>query len=140
MEQIQIYNTMRKPKNDTEQELLNRCFKEGLKNGWASGDFARADGDFITEEDCLNKNSVSFIDTQKDLINFFKVGNWCLGTGVIYKNLFFLEQINGGNEWAIFYIDNGKIKQFESYSIYMVLERSKQEFIKDLRKMINRTY
>jgi len=140
MEMIQVFKTMRKPKNDKEQKLLSKCLKEGLKNGWASGKYAIEEGDFIVKEDRLNKNSISFIDNEKDLINFFKCGNWCLGTGIIYKNLFFLEQINGGNEWAIFYIENNKINQFESYSILMVLERNKKEFIKDLRTMIKRNY
>ena len=130
----------RKPQTKEEKDLLLRCFKEGLKNGWASGDYARAEGDFIVNEDCLNEKSISFIDNQEDLINFFDFGNWCLGTGIIYKNLFFLEQINGGNEWAIYKIEDNKIKQFESYSIKMVLDRDKKEFIKDLKEMVKRTY
>ena len=130
----------RKAKTDHEKAILLRCYQEGLKNGWASGNFARQDGNFIVEEDRLNKNSISFIDNQEDLINFFKQGNWCLGAGIIYKNLFFLEQTNGGSEWAIFYINDGEIKQFESYSIYMVLDRNEKEFIKDLKKMIKRIY
>jgi len=138
----QLHEIVRKPKTEEEKRLLARCYKEGLKNGWASGKYDRLDGNFLVEEDRLNKNSISFVDTQKGLIEFFKQGNWCLGTGIIYKNLFFMEQTNGGSEWAIYYIKKDEIKKFESYSIKMVLDRKsgRAEFLKDLKKMLDGTY
>ena len=135
-----LHEIIRNPETDEEKEILLRCYKEGMKNGWASGKFARADGDFIVEEDRLNKNSISFIDSQEGLIKYFKMGNWCLGAGIIYKNLFFLNQIDGGDEWAIYYIKEKKIENFESYSIKMVLDGSEAEFIKDLKKMLGGNY
>ena len=137
-----LHKIIRKPKTEEEKALLLRCFKEGEKNGWASGDYDRADGNFIVEEDCLNKNSISFIDKLNGLIDFFRQGNWCLGTGIIYKNLFFLEQINGGSEWAIYEIKENEIKNIDSYSIKMVLDKKggRKEFIEDLNQMLKGDY
>jgi len=125
----------RKATTETEQKLILRCYKEGLKNGWASGKFAELDGDFIVKEDRLNENSICFIDDIKTLMNFFKCGNWCLGQGVIYKNLFFLQQNNGGDEWAIYKIDDNNIFQFESYSCGRVIKDKPQEFKDDIKIM-----
>ena len=142
MEFEELQKIVRKPKNPEEEIVLKRCYEEGLKNGWANGDVDRQNGNFIVEEDRLNKNSISFIDTQGDLIKFFKAGNWCLGTGIIYKNLFFMEQTNGGSEWAIYEIKKNEIKSFESYSIKMVLDKKggRKEFIEDLNKMLDGSY
>ena len=142
MEFEELHKIIRKPKNEAEKNLLIRCFKEGKKNGWASGDYAREDGNFIDENDCLNENSISFIDKINGLIAFFRQGNWCMGNGIIYKNLFFLEQTNGGSEWAIYLIEDKEIKNFESYSIKMVLDKKggRKEFLEDLNKMLNGSY
>jgi len=142
MDYEKLHEIIRKPQTEEEKKLLIRCFKEGKKNGWASGDYDRADGNFIVEEDCLNENSISFIDNLNGLIAFFRQGNWCLGTGIIYKNLFFMEQTNGGSEWAIYEIKKNEIKSFESYSIKMVLDKKggRKEFIEDLNKMLDGSY
>lgn len=123
----------RKPKNEQEKQLLQRCYEAGMKNGWASGKFAHADGDFIVEEDRLNKNSICFIDNIKELKHFFRHGNWCLGQGVIYKDLFFLQQIGGGDEWATYKITDEKIEQFESITFGLGIKRG--EFEQDIRSM-----
>ena len=142
MEYEQLHKILRKPNTNEERILLMRCFKEGKKNGWASGRYDRADGNFLSDNDCLNGESISFIDSLNGLIAFFRQGNWCLGTGIIYKNLFFLEQVNGGSEWAIYDIKKDEINNFESYSIKMVLDRKggRKEFMEDLNKMLNGSY
>ena len=133
LESLQLIKT-RKPINQKEKDLLLRCYKEGLKNDWASGKFAKEDGDFIVEEDRLNKNSICFVDSLKDLKNFFNFDNWCLGQGIIYKNLFFLQQINGGDEWATHLITNDQIKQFESISFEQIIRD--KEFNKYMKKLL----
>jgi len=142
MEFEELHKIIRKPQNEEEKALVLRCFKEGKKNGWASGDYDRADGNFIDDNDCLNGNSIHFIDDLKGLIAFFKAGNWCLGTGIIYENLFFLEQTNGGSEWAIYEIGENEIKNIDSYSIKMVLDKKggRKEFVEDLNKMLKGDY
>lgn len=138
MEYEELQLITRKPKTKEQKALVKRCFIEGKKNGWASGDFARQDGDYISEEDCLNENSIIFIVDEFGLIDFFRDGNWCLGQGIIYENLFFLQQVDGGDEWAVYLIKEDEIKSFESWSIKAVLdgEGGKKEFIEDLNKMM----
>jgi len=101
-----------------EKDFWNKCYKIGMKNGWMNGKFAEADGDFIVEEDRLNKKSVAVIDDIGELRKYFAMGNWGLGSSVIYKNLCFMNQINGGDEWLVIkQFKNGIAKAFESYTL-----------------------
>jgi hypothetical protein len=95
-------------------DIKERCYQAGLKNGWATGRYAIADGDFISEDDRLNRRNISIVQSVPALKHFFRHGNWCLGTGIIYENLFFLQQIDGGDEWATYRITPDEIFQFES--------------------------
>lgn len=112
----------REAKGVTEEALVLKCYYAGMKNGWASGEYAIGDGNFIAEEDRLNTKSIMFIDTKRELKRFFKYGNWCLGQGVIHKDLFFLQQVNGGDEWATYKIIGDEIKKFESISFQRIIE------------------
>ena len=85
--------------NIEEKELWERAYKIGMMNGWCSGRYAMEDGDYIVKEDRLNENSYTIIYELDDLYKFFKYGNWCLGNAVIHKNLCFIQQVNGGDEW-----------------------------------------
>ena len=85
--------------NTEEKEFWKRAYKLGMKNGWCSGRYAMEDGNFIVEADRLNKNSCLILHNLDGLYKFFKHGNWCLGDAVIYKNLCFIQQVNGGDEW-----------------------------------------
>jgi len=127
----------RKAKKQEEELIIRRCYKAGMGNGWASGKFAIQDGDFITEEDRLNLKSICFIDRKDELRKFFKTGNWCLGQGVIYKNLFFLQQVNGGDEWATYRINDKDILQFESISFERIIRDN--EFKDYMNRLIKAT-
>jgi hypothetical protein len=104
----------RDPKTKAEKEFAALAYTEGMKNGWCSGRYARLDGDFITEEDCLNKNSICVIEDAQRLKEFFIAGNWCLGQGVIHKSLCFITQIDGGDEWLTMKRFKDKVYSFES--------------------------
>jgi len=132
----------RQPKNTKEIALLKRCYYAGMKNGWASGKYATMDGDFIDENDRLNEKSICFIDDKKVLKEFFKFGNWCLGQGVIYKDLFFLQQVNGGDEWATYKITDDRIFQFESITFRRFItpdknDKDHQTFESLIKNMVN---
>ena len=107
---------LRTAQTEQEKEIIKKCYMTGLKNGWASGKFARMDGDFIDPSDCLNKDSIGIVDTEQQLKEFFAFGNWCLGQGVIYKDMFFLQQDNGGDEWASYKIFSDKVEAWDSIS------------------------
>ncbi len=114
-----MFPNLREAKNEKEKAEVLACYKKGMTNGWASGKYAMEAGDFIVEDDRLSKDSIGFADTLPELKAFFKDGGWTLGTGVIYKNLFFLQQIDGGDEWAVYEIEpGGKVgNEFESITM-----------------------
>lgn len=118
----------RKADGVNEEKLVKRCYYEGMKNDWANGRYDMEDGNFIVEEDRLNENSICFIDSVKELRKFFEYGNWCLGQGIIHKDMFFLQQVNGGDEWASHKIFEDRIEQWDSTSWGHIIE--KREFTK----------
>jgi len=124
----------------TEFAFWEECYKIGMKNGWCSGEFARADGDFIDENDCLNKDSVFVIDTKRELIRYFKHGNWCLGSAVIFENLCFIQQDNGGDEYLTMKLfSDGVVRTFESISFGHMIEKKEDnmyEYIKGLTEAV----
>ena len=125
----------RKAKNPEEERILERCYKKGMENGWASGRYSMQEGDYIAEEDRLNPGSICFIDIREELEQFFKYGNWCLGQGVIYKNLFFLNQVDGGDEWAAYRVKENEIFQFESISFIPIIKGNElEEFLNRIEK------
>jgi len=126
----------RKLKTKEEKEFWEQAYNIGMQNPWASGQADLEYGNPIVEEDRLNKNSCSVIDDSKTLKEFFKAGNWCLGQAVIYKNLCFIQQVDGGDEWlTIKRFSNGKVKDFESVSFErMIKDREFNGYLKAILK------
>lgn len=117
---------MRDPNTQEEKALWEAAYRLGMKNDWTSGRSAIQNGDFIVEEDRLNKNSIKVIDTPEMLEKFFNVGNWCLGVSIMYKDLVFIQQVSGGDEWfTIKRFPDGLIKHFESISWLVVIKNGK---------------
>jgi hypothetical protein len=104
----------RLPKTKEEKELAEMAYKEGMKNNWCNGEYARLDGDFIVEEDRLNRNSFTVIEDIEKLKRFFMHSNWCLGQGVIFKSLVFINQVDAGDEWLTMKRFDSKVVSFES--------------------------
>lgn len=112
-----------------EREFKERAFKIGMANGWCSGRYAIEDGDFIVEEDRLNRNSFSVIHTIGELKDFFKQGNCCLGQAIIFKDLCFIQQVNGGDEWLTIKNFKDEAVDFESMSFKRIIKRGEFEGI-----------
>lgn len=55
---------------------------------------------------------------------FFEHGNWCIRQGVVFDNLFFCNQVNGGDEWwTCRYDEETKIWiPFESISFRLMIQ------------------
>ena len=75
---------------------------------------------FIVEEDRLNKNSCIVINKDGKLYKFFKHGNWCLGQSIIHKDLCFIQQVDGGDEWLTIKNFDDEAVAFESISFDMI--------------------
>jgi len=129
---LDIPKQLRKPTTTEEKDFAKRCYKIGMKNPWCSGKAAFEDGDFIVEEDRLNKGSFCVADSEEELKEFFKFGNWCLGQAIIYKDLCFIQQVNGGDEWlTIKDFEDGAI-DFESMSWELIIEKHGDAGFSDL--------
>lgn len=128
----------RRAENEEEQKLVERCYQKGMKNKWANGEYDRMDGNFIVEADRLNRGSLIFIDDPIELEKFFSYAAWMLGQGVIYKNLFFLNQVDGGDEWATYKITDEEIFQFESLTCNAIIRDGEfQDLLKRIEKATN---
>jgi len=123
----------RRLKTAAEKEFWKEAYKIGMENGWCSGKYAEQDGNFIVEEDRLNKKSVLAIDNIATLKAFFKQGNWCLGQAVIYKSLCFIQQVNGGDEWLVIKCGQDSVFSFESWSC------SRMDIGKEIKKVLKAT-
>ena len=51
------------------------------------------------------------------LAAFFRNGNWGTRTAAVWEDLMFVQQVDGGDEWATYKITDDEIEQFESVSL-----------------------
>ena len=60
---------------------------------------------------------------------FFEHGNWSIRQGVVYKDLFFCNQVNGGDEWWTCRYDHeaGAYFPFESVTMKAVIDKGEFE-------------
>lgn len=80
-----------------------------------------------------------FITTESSraLKAFFEHGNWCIRSGVVYKGLAFINQINGGDEWWTLKNFGGRWVAFESITFRLIIKDG--EFDETLKKLMNAT-
>ena len=99
------------------------------------------DGGYDFEEDpYLEADSPYTFVEIKDisiLERFFKHGNWSIRQGVVYKDLAFVNQVNGGDEWCTFKNTNKGWIDFESITFRTIIERG--EFTEFIQRMIDAT-
>ncbi|QPH40615.1 hypothetical protein [Pedobacter endophyticus] len=72
-----------------QKELKKAWYKIGSQNYW----IAKTDDPVFTE------GSIATCQTIESLQKEIGSGNWCLGQGFSFKNLCFINQIDGGDEW-----------------------------------------
>lgn len=117
------------------QNFIDMCYKIGMKNGWCSGRYAMDDGDFIVEEDRLNKNSFTVFTDLNKLKEDMSHRNWCLGQAFVYHDLCFMNQVDGGGEWLTIKRFNDEAISFESISMHLVIEDGEfEDLIERLEK------
>lgn len=59
---------------------------------------------------------------------FFEHGNWSIRQGVVYQDLFFCNQVNGGDEWWVCRYDPAEEAYFPFESVTMKLVIARGEF------------
>jgi hypothetical protein len=92
-----------------QEQILDTWAAIGLANGW------------INEacDPAFSKLMLKKCENLEQLEYFFRQGNWCLGQGFYYRNLCFINQLNGGDEWLTIKDDY----DFESVTFGCMIER-----------------
>ena len=114
-----------------------------MQNHWINGNAAIMDGDpFSAIENPLTENSFSTLDHIDDLRETFIHGNWAIRSAFIHKNLAFINQVDGGDEWLIIKeFEDGEAKAFESVSFdRMIQEERFDAYIERLLKATKDQY
>jgi hypothetical protein len=62
---------------------------EGDRNPWIC----------CADDPLFTRDSFRVVETVEELVEKFRIGNWPLGNAFVYKNLAFINQIDGGDEW-----------------------------------------
>ncbi|WP_145142257.1 hypothetical protein [Paenibacillus sp. Y412MC10] len=84
----------------------------------------------------FSRSSFSECMTIDTLVEKLRHDNWCLGQAFYYKNLCFINQVDGGSEWKVIRNDIS----FESWSCgYVIREYGEERFINQLNRMLAAT-
>lgn len=85
----------------TEETLIEKC----QQNGWLMrGGYDWQDDPYLEEY----PYEFSCADDLEELRGFFAHDNWAIRQGVTYKDLAFIQQVNGGDEWwTLKQVDDG---------------------------------
>lgn len=95
------------------------------RNGWL-----RVGGYAWQDDPYLEEYPYAFVATKNidDLRGFFEHGNWAIRQGIVYDNLAFIQQVDGGDEWWTLKRSGDSWIDFESISCGGMIERSKEDF------------
>lgn len=98
------------------EALVEKC----QENGWLKR------GGYDWQDDpWLEEYPYSFVEA-KDvaaLREFFRHGNWAIRTGIVYDDLAFIQQVNGGDEWWTLKKTPDGWEAFESWTFGGILDR-----------------
>lgn len=115
------FQEMQKEKRRENLLKIQAFIKSGLGNDWLNRSFDIEDGEFVCE-DFLEINSFLILESLEQLRTELNYGNWSINQGFIFGDFAFINQINGGKEWAVFkYIkEENRAFQFESWTGFAV--------------------
>ena len=107
--------------DNTKQECnitLDMVKELGSKNMWLRDniDYPLSDEDY---QYCL-----SIVSNLEELKKEFEHGNWAIRQAFAYKDLVFIQQVNGGDEYLTATIINDKLVSFESISWGAIIEKN----------------
>lgn len=105
------YREMRAGAVRVEGELLDRLTAACQKNPWLK----RGGVDF--DDLYVESDYPYYLERYEDLSllkMFFEHGNWGLRSAVQYRDLIFVQQVNGGDEWWTLKINGDRLVPFES--------------------------
>ena len=107
--------------SQTAKQLEDKC----QENGWLMrGGYDWQDDPYLEEypyEFCTAPDMES-------LTSFFEHGNWAIRQGIVFDDLAFIQQVNGGDEWWALKRDGDGWVDFESVSCEHIIAHSKSDF------------
>lgn len=113
--------TFREAKTDASPEMLRRLIEECQKNPWLKTGGIEFEDDPYMEADyqfCL-----WVYEDLAPLAEFFNHGNWSIRAGVQWRDLIFVNQVNGGDEWLTIKVTADKLVAFESITMRRVIAK-----------------
>jgi hypothetical protein len=107
--------------SQTAKQLEDKC----QENGWLMrGGYDWQDDPYLEEypyEFCTAPDMES-------LTSFFEHGNWAIRQGIVFDDLAFIQQVNGGDEWWTLKRGGDGWVDFESVSCEHIIAHSKSDF------------
>lgn len=127
------YEAMRTHMKDAPPEIHAALVAKCQKNAWL-----RYGGIPFEDDPCLEADSpYSFWQTADiaALEAYFAYGNWAIRNGIVYHDLAFINQVNGGDEWWTLKRFNGEWRAFESITFGGIIKRGEfTDFIARLER------
>jgi hypothetical protein len=117
------YKEMRSGAVTVNGELLEWLIRTCQTNPWLK----RGGADFEPEGFCCEHDYPYGLERYDDvdkLRMFFEHGNWGIRAAVMHRDLIFVNQVNGGDEWWTLKITADDMIPFESFSWGRIIERS----------------
>jgi hypothetical protein len=97
------------------ETLLQTWESIGLANPWIRNAW----------DPSFSKSTLCYCSTLDVLKTNLAYRNWCLGQGFYYKNLCFINQVNGGDEWLTIKDDYA----FESITFARIINNNKFDIL-----------
>ena len=120
------YGPMRAARKPISQELHDKLVALCQRNCWL-----KRHGLAFMDDPCLEEDSPYTFYEYEDIAMlklFFEHGNWSIRQGVVYQDLFFCNQVNGGDEWWVCRYDPAEEAYFPFESVTMKLVIARGEF------------
>ena len=104
-----------KADDETVESLVAKC----QENGWLKrGGYPWQDDPYLEEYPYEFAKTSSV----EELRGFFAHGNWALRQGIVYEDLAFVQQVDGGDEWWTLKRDGSGWLAFESWSFGRIVQ------------------
>ena len=132
------YRQMRESGIEVKGPLFERLVRKCQENPWTRvGGVDFEPNGVICEHDC--PYYLERYDDIEMLRLFFEHGNWSLRSAVQYKDLIFVNQVDGGDEWWGLKILDNDLLSFESISMGHIIEKNPSEWYDIMQRMCDAT-
>lgn len=120
---------------EKDSELHCKLVKKCQDNVWIKERGAAFGDDPFLELD--SPYSFCKTDDIESLKKHFEHGNWAIRNGIVYKDLVFVNQVDGGDEWWTLKLDpeTNEYVGFESVSFRTIIKSGEGEFEKYIDRL-----